>query len=71
MPVTDVIDTVLSSVGRARAASLNLFDQGQLHTRMSWTSLISALGMAISEDVFLAYGSCILVSHPSHLISFR
>jgi hypothetical protein len=53
MPVTDVIDTMLSSVRKVRAACS--FGRGQQQARMSWTSIISALGMAISEDVFLSY----------------
>ena len=55
MPVTDVIETVLSSVRKVRAACS--FGRGQEEARMSWTALILALGMAISEDVFLAYES--------------
>jgi len=53
-PVTDVIETVLSSVRIVRAASA--FGRGEEQARFSWTSLITILGITISENVYLAYG---------------
>ena len=53
-PVTDVVDTILSSVRMVRAASA--FGRGQQQARLSWTSLITMLGIAISEKVYFAYG---------------
>ena len=53
-PVTDVIETVLSSVRVVRAASA--FGRGEEQARFSWTSLITILGITISENVYLAYG---------------
>ena len=52
-PVTDVVDTVLSSVRMVRAASA--FGRGQQQARLSWTSLITMLGIAISEKVYFSY----------------
>lgn len=55
-PVTDILDTVLSCVRMVKAASsfspTRLFQQ----SKSSWVSLISVLGIAISEDVFILYG---------------
>ena len=51
-PVTDVVDSVLSSVRMVKAASS--FEMRQKQARLSWTSLIGFLGMTMSEDVFIA-----------------
>jgi hypothetical protein len=51
-PVTDVIDTVLSIV-QAKAAESSCNPHQQWRT--SWISLITILGIAISEDVFISY----------------
>ena len=52
-PVSDVIDTILTSVRMVRAASA--FGRGQEQARLSWTTLITMLGIAISENVYFAY----------------
>jgi hypothetical protein len=52
-PVTDVIDTVLSIVQMAKAAESVCNPHQQWRT--SWISLITILGIAISEDVFISY----------------
>src|SRR6202166_907553 len=49
-PVTDIIDTVLSSVRKVRAASA--FRRGQEEARRSWISLITMLGFATSQNVY-------------------
>ena len=51
-PVTDVVDSVLSSVRMVKAASS--FGRRQKQARLSWTSLIGLLGITMSEDVFIA-----------------
>jgi hypothetical protein len=60
-PVTDVVDTILSSVRMVRAASG--FGRGGEQARLSWTSMITTLGIAISESVYFAYGTNLLCSH--------
>ncbi len=52
-PVTDVIDTVLSIVQMAKAAGSSCNPHQQWRT--SWISLITILGIAISEGVFISY----------------
>jgi hypothetical protein len=52
-PVTDVIDTVLSIVQMAKEAESSCNPHQQWRT--SWISLITILGIAISEDVFISY----------------
>ena len=52
--VTDVVDSVLSSVRMVQAAKY--FGKRQQQVRLSWTSLIRLLGMTVSEDVFIACG---------------
>ena len=53
--VTDVVDTILSSVRMVRAASA--FGRGPEQARFSWTTLITTLGIAISDSVYFAYGT--------------
>ena len=53
-PVTDVVDTILSSVRMVRAASG--FGSGQQQARLSWTSLITMIGMAIPDNIYFSYG---------------
>ena len=53
-PVTDVVDSVLSSVRMVQAASS--FGRRQQQARVSWKSLIAFLGMTVSDDVFIACG---------------
>ena len=53
-PVTDVVDTILSSVRMVRAASR--FGNGQQQARLSWTSLITMIGMAIPDNIYFSYG---------------
>jgi len=52
-PVTDVIDTVLSCARMVRTATT--FSDGIQQARRSWISLLSLLGFAISEDIFILY----------------
>ena len=52
-PVTDVVDTVLSCVRMVRTATT--FSDGLQQARISWISLLSLLGFAISEDIFILY----------------
>jgi len=52
-PVTDIIDTVLSIVQMAKAAESSCNPHQQWRT--SWISLITILGITISEDVFISY----------------
>ncbi len=52
-PVTDVLDTALSSVRMVKAASS--FSNERRQSRTSWISLLALLGIAISEDVFISY----------------
>ena len=52
-PVTDVIDTVLSCARMVRTATT--FSDGLQQARRSWISLLSLLGFAISEDIFILY----------------
>jgi hypothetical protein len=56
-PVTDVIDTILSSVRMVRAASAFGSGTGHEQARLSWTTLITMLGIAISDSVYFAYGT--------------
>ena len=65
-PVTDVIDTVLSSVQMVRAASA--FRRGGQQARFSWTTLITMLRVAISENIYFAYGSNILYYFSIHCL---
>ena len=60
-PVTDVVDTILSSVWKVRAASA--FGRGEGQARSSWTSLITMLGITISKNVYIAYGRIFLFSY--------
>jgi len=55
IPVTDVVDAVLSSVRMVKAASA--FGRGGEQAQFSWTTLITMLGMTISEKVYIAYGT--------------
>lgn len=53
-PVTDVVDSLMTSVRMVQAASS--FGRQQQQARTSWKSLIAFFGMAMSEDVFIACG---------------
>ena len=53
-PVTDVVDSVLSSVRMVQAASSS--GRRQQQARFSWKSLIGFLGMTVSDDLFIACG---------------
>ena len=53
--VTDVVDTILSSVRMVRTASA--FGSGQQQARLSWTSLITMLGIAIPDNIYFSYGA--------------
>src|SRR5260221_4388885 len=61
--VTDVIDTILSSVRVVRAASAFGIERGHEQARLSWTALITMLGIAISENVYFAYDADVLCLH--------
>jgi hypothetical protein len=52
-PVTDAVDTILSSVRMVKAASS--FGRGREQARLSWTTLIMMLGITISENVYFMY----------------
>jgi len=54
-PVIDVVDAILTSVRMVRAASA--FGRGGEQARFSWTTLITMLGIAISESVYFVYGT--------------
>src|SRR5258708_27108669 len=51
--VTDVIDTILSSVMMVKVASTVCPRRGHKQARLSWISLLTQLGIGISEDIIL------------------
>jgi len=55
-PVTEVTETVLSCVRMVKAASSFSSSRHCQQARASWRSLITALGIAILEDVLILYG---------------
>lgn len=60
-PVTDVIDTVLTSVCMEQA----LVDKPQCkrrdHSRSIWSSIITTLGIANGQNAFILYDICNLI----------
>jgi hypothetical protein len=52
-PVADVIDSVLSCVMMVKVATSVCASRGHKQARLSWISLLTQLGIAISDDVIL------------------
>jgi len=51
--VTDVIDTILSCVVMVKVASTVCPRRGHKQARLSWISLLTQLGIGISDDIIL------------------
>jgi len=51
--ITDVVDTILSSVMMVKVTSTVCAKRGHKQARLSWISLLTQLGIGIPEDIIL------------------